>query len=497
MSAVGSILTNSGALDALNALTTTTNTNNTLENELSTGLAISSPADNPAGYITAQGFTSQLNGITQAISNANQGVSLLQTAQGAVTQQISVVQQLNSIAVEAANGTQTPEEGSSLQDVVSQLTAQVSTIAKQTQFNDISLLNGTFSGVQFQVGANEGQTQTLTIGNLSASAIGLNATAVISSTAANATKAIYKTGSASDSGVVTKGAAGAFTAGTLKITGPTAGAGSVSVKASESAASISSAVNDLSGTTGVQAQATTTVTLKLTNAGTASGYAFTVGAGTSASANVGESVKVDGSNIAELITQINGQTSTNGITASQNSAGSLVLTQSSGDNILFSNASSGVLTTTGTAVKIGSAANGGSAKAVVQGQVQFQSSAAFSVGNASAIGLGDASTLSSLSDINVSTTAGANAAINVVKYALAALNNTGGQLGAVQQSLTANINNLDTTSQNVTSALGVVQDANIPAVSTSLTEAEIQAQSGVAALKSSTTLQQAYLSLLP
>jgi flagellin len=498
MSAVGSILTNSGALDALNALTTTTNTNNTLENELSTGLAISSPADNPAGYITAQGFTSQLNGITQAISNANQGVSLLQTAQGAVTQQISVVQQLNSIAVEAANGTQTPEEGSSLQDVVSQLTAQVSTIAKQTQFNDISLLNGTFSGVQFQVGANEGQTQTLTIGNLSASAIGLNAMAVISSKAANASKAIYKTGSASDSGVVTAGAAGAFTAGTLKITGPTAGAGSVSVKASESAASISSAVNDLSGTTGVQAQATTTVTLKLTAAGTASGYAFTVGAGTSASANVGESVKVDGSNIAELITQINGQTSTNGITASQNSAGSLVLTQSSGDNILFSNASSGVLTTTGaTAVKIGSAAGGGSAKAVVQGQVQFQSSAAFSVGNASAIGLGDASTLSSLSDINVSTTAGANAAINVVKYALAALNNTGGQLGAVQQSLTANINNLDTTSQNVTSALGVVQDANIPAVSTSLTEAEIQAQSGVAALKSSTTLQQAYLSLLP
>jgi flagellin len=498
MSAVGSILTNSGALDALNALTTTTNTNNTLENELSTGLAISSPADNPAGYITAQGFTSQLNGITQAISNANQGVSLLQTAQGAVTQQISVVQQLNSIAVEAANGTQTPEEGSSLQDVVSQLTAQVSTIAKQTQFNDISLLNGTFSGVQFQVGANEGQTQTLTIGNLSASAIGLNATAVISSKAANASKAIYKTGSASDSGVVTAGAAGAFTAGTLKITGPTAGAGSVSVKASESAASISSAVNDLSGTTGVQAQATTTVTLKLTAAGTASGYAFTVGAGTSASANVGESVKVDGSNIAELITQINGQTSTNGITASQNSAGSLVLTQSSGDNILFSNASSGVLTTTGaTAVKIGSAAGGGSAKAVVQGQVQFQSSAAFSVGNAAAIGLGDASTLSSLSDINVSTTAGANAAINVVKYALAALNNTGGQLGAVQQSLTANINNLDTTSQNVTSALGVVQDANIPAVSTSLTEAEIQAQSGVAALKSSTTLQQAYLSLLP
>ena len=143
---------------------------------MSSGLSINSPADNPAGYITAQGFTSQLNGMTQAISNANQGVSLLQTAQGAITQQIGVVQQLNSIAVQAANGTQTSAEAQSLQNVVGQLTGQVSTIANQTQFNNISLLNGSFSGVQFQVGANEGQTQTLSIGNTSASAIGMNAT---------------------------------------------------------------------------------------------------------------------------------------------------------------------------------------------------------------------------------------------------------------------------------------------------------------------------------
>ena len=176
MSAVGSIMTNTGALQALNSITTTSNLNNTLEGEMSSGLSISSPADNPAGYITAQGFTSQLNGLTQAISNANQGVSLLQTAQGAITQQIGVVQQLNSIAVQAANGTQTSAEAQSLQNVVGQLTGQVSTIANQTQFNNISLLNGSFSGVQFQVGANEGQTQTLTIGNMNASAIGMNAT---------------------------------------------------------------------------------------------------------------------------------------------------------------------------------------------------------------------------------------------------------------------------------------------------------------------------------
>ncbi|OYV38445.1 MAG: flagellin [Rhodospirillales bacterium 20-64-7] len=497
MSAVGSILTNSGALNALNSISNTTSRTSTLENQLSTGLSISSPADNPAGYITAQGFTSQLNGITQAISNANQGVSLLQTAQGAITQQIGVVQQLNSIAVQAANGTQTSAEAQSLQGVVGQLTAQVSTIANQTQFNNISLLNGSFNGVQFQVGANEGQTQTLSISNTTASHIGMYTSGVKSG-------GIYSTGSAASSGVVTAGTAGAFTAGSLVVTGPTSGSASISVKAAESAASIAAAVNNAAGVTGVQAQATNTVTLNLKAAGANGGYSFKIGASTGSAAGsaVGKSVTVNASNVSELVSQINGQTTTNGITASTNSKGQLVLSQASGDNINISAVSSGSLTTTAaTPVAITGTATAPGAGATIQGQVQFQSSAAFSVTAGATtpggIGLNNSSTLQSLSNINVSTTAGANQAINVVKYALAALNNQGGQLGAVQQALTANINNLNTTSQNVTSALGVVQDANIPQVSNQLTEAQIQAQSGVAALKSSTTLQQSFLSLLP
>ena len=96
-------------------------------------------------------------------------MSLLQTATGALQQQIGIVQQLNSTAVQAANGTETSSEGTSLQSVVSQLTSQVSSIASQTQFNNVSLLNGTFNNVQFQVGANEGQTMSLSIGNTAAS----------------------------------------------------------------------------------------------------------------------------------------------------------------------------------------------------------------------------------------------------------------------------------------------------------------------------------------
>jgi len=490
MSSIGSILTNQGALDALQSIDNTSRSNNSLEAQLSSGLSINSPADNPAGYITAQGFTSQLNGITQAISNANQGVSLLQTAQGALQQQVSIVQQLNSIAVQAANGTQTSQEESSLQSVVGQLTAQVNTIAKQTQFNNISLLDGTFSGVQFQVGANEGQTISLSIGNTSAGAIGLNA-----STANFAATGVYNSteNASSASGALTLGApgatVGAFTvpaSGKVDWTGNNGGTGSATVAINTSASTLAAAVNAASGTTGISAQATTTVNFAAT-AGSA-GFAFKLqGSGSSTQT-------IAAKNVTDLVSEINGGTATTGITATLSGTSNVILTQSNGQNINITGVTSGSLATTGTTpVKLST----GAASGTVQGQVQFQSSDAFSLTNGSAIGLKSSSTLQSLAGINVSTTAGANAAINVVKFALQGLGNAGGQLGAVQQRLQANINNLNTTSQNVTNALGVVQDANIPQVSNQLTQAQIQAQAGVAALKSSTTLQQSFLSLLP
>jgi flagellin len=491
MSSVGSILTNQGALDALQSISNTSQSNNTLEQQLSSGLSINSPADNPAGYITAQGFTSQLNGITQAISNANQGVSLLQTAQGALQQQVSIVQQLNSIAVQAANGTQTSEEESSLQSVVGQLTGQVSTIAQQTQFNNLNLLDGSFSNVQFQVGANEGQTISLSIANSNADSIGLNA-----STADFGTTTVYnsKQNKSSASAALTLAApastSGAFTAGTVSWTGSNGGTGSATVAVDTSAATLAAAVNAASGTTGISAQATTSITFTAT-AGT-NGFAFSLaGSGGTADAQT-----ISAKNTTDLVSEINGGTATTGITASLDSAGNLTLTQANGQNILITNTTSGSLATTGsTPVTISSTA--GSASATIQGQVQLQASSAFSLTNGSDVGLKSSSTLQSLASINVTTTAGANAAINIVKFALQGLGNQGGQLGAVQQRLQANINNLNATSTNVTDALGVVQDANIPQVSNQLTQAQIQAQAGVAALKSSTTLQQSFLSLLP
>jgi Bacterial flagellin N-terminal helical region len=114
----GVINTNVNALYALNSLANTTNTTSTLEQELSTGLSINSPADNPAGYIAAQGFTAQLGGVTQATANANQSISLVQTADGAITQQVNILQNILSIASQAANGGSTSAQLAALQQVV-------------------------------------------------------------------------------------------------------------------------------------------------------------------------------------------------------------------------------------------------------------------------------------------------------------------------------------------------------------------------------------------
>lgn len=494
MSAIGSILTNSGALSALNSIAQTSQTTNQLQNELASGLSISSPSDNPAGYITAQGFTSQINGLTQATSNANQGVSLLQTAQSAIGQQIGVVQQLNSIAVQAANSTQTASESQSLQTLVGQLTGQVSTIANQTQFNNINLLDGSFQNEQFQVGANEGQTISFSIGSTMASQLGMYSTSN-ASTAANS----VTTGS----GVVIDPTSHSATQISLN------GTAVSGVTATSSAAAIAKAINASTGTTGVQAQASATNTAKYTytpgtvTSGTDALVLTSSASGTSAGEQ-GTGLTVTLSNnesLSTLVAAINSQAAStgtggaggkSGITASISGSGTnaqLVLTQADGKNIGF-----GATTTT--------TITGAAASNIQQAGVQLQSSNSFSVSGLGGQGTAASPTankvgFSSLDDLNVTTTSGANQAINVIKFALQGLNNTDGTLGAQQQRFSATIANLTSTSTNATTALGVVQDANIPAVANQLTQAQIQAQSGVAALKSSTELQQTYLSLLP
>ncbi|HYM72889.1 MAG TPA: flagellin [Stellaceae bacterium] len=495
----GVINTNVSALYALNSLENTANTTNTLEQQLSSGLAINSPADNPAGYISAQGFTAQISGVTQAISNANQAVSLVQTANGAINQQVNILQSIQSIANQAANGTATAAQLASLQQVVSSLTAQVSTIANQTNFNGLSLLDGTFQGVQFQVGAQAGQTIGFSIGSTAANQIGAYQSSAAGSGVyvANGVGTGGVADTTGSSYAITASGAGAFTAGSFGVSGSN-GSALVTVTANQSAQSVAQSINAVTNKTNVTASANTSVAFTVT----AGSISFKLGNGTGTPgtqtnvANVSATVtSVTQSGLANLVSSINQQAGTTGVTASVDASNHLVLTQSQGDNISITGYSgTGTLAAGGTSTIT---LSGAAQEATIQGLVTVQSNQSFAFGStASDIGLGTSSALKALSSINVSTQAGAGAAINILSYALQQLENQGGQLGAVQQRLQATVANLQVTNTNLTAARGVVQDANIPQVTTQLTQAEILQQAGVSALSRSSQLQQSLLKLL-
>ncbi len=498
----GVINTNVNALYALNSLANTTNTTNTLEQQLSTGLSINSPADNPAGYIAAQGFTAQIGGINQATSNANQAISLMQTADGAITQQVNILQNILSIASQAANGGATSSQLAALQQVVSQLETQVSTISQQTNFNGVNLLDGTFQGVTFQVGAGAGQTIGLSLGSTAANQIGAY------QSSANTGAGIYKTngvgtGAVADNAgasyVIASGGVGLYTAGSVGVSGSAGNASFAVSAANESAQGVAQSINAITSKTNVTAVADTSAALTVT----AGSFSFTLGNGTgSAQTNpttiTATVTSVSQSGLAGLVNAINENTGTTGVTATVNAANKLILTNAQGDNISIANFSgTGTLAAGGTTTTTIGTGGGQVANATLQGLVTLQSNQSFALAAASSdVGLNISSALSAVSAVNVSTVAGATSALNVVQYALQQLENVGGQLGATQQRLQATVSNLQTTNTNLTAAKGVVEDANIPEVSTKLTQQQILQQAGISALSKSSELQQAFLKLL-
>ncbi len=165
--------TNINSLIAQNSLTTSGNALTTALQQLSTGLRINTAANDAAGYAISMGMTSQINGLNQAIRNANDGVSLAQTASGAMGQITNDLQAMRSLAVESLNATNSATDRTDLNAQFTQLMNDINSVASQTQFNGVNLLDGTFQGATFQVGANAGQSITVgAISSASSTAIG-------------------------------------------------------------------------------------------------------------------------------------------------------------------------------------------------------------------------------------------------------------------------------------------------------------------------------------
>lgn len=190
--------TNIASLNAWRNLQVSQNSMNSSLEKLSSGKRINKAADDASGLAISEKMTGQINGLDQATANAQNAISMIQTAEGALNETTSIIQRLSTLAVQSRNDTNTNSDRVQTQKEVTQLLAEITRIASTTQFNTKNLLNGNAKGavtgdkgaLTFQIGANANQTITISIANMSAGSSGLKISTISLSSAAGASKAI-------------------------------------------------------------------------------------------------------------------------------------------------------------------------------------------------------------------------------------------------------------------------------------------------------------------
>jgi flagellin len=453
---------------------------------LSSGLRINSAADDAAGLAISQQFTTQVNGTNQAINNANDAVSEAQTAGGALTTIVNNLQSIRTLAVEAANGSNSATDRQALDAQVQQQIAEITQIASQTSFNGASVLNGSSGTTTFQVGANVGDTISIDL----AQGVQANQIGQVASQAGTVTSAALAGGLTIAVGTATAVAVGA------SANYATSNAWQNSASAYAKAATINAA--DISGLTATASTTATEGTAFSTISGTAAGtYDLSInGVNIYSGANdVAAGSTLTASNV---VNQINLYSSQDGnVTASVSSSGEISLTAADGSNIAVTQAATG-LTGTGLASNIASSAgttNYGSVTLSADSNIQLGGTA----GDITAIGQNPGNiTLSAktLANQNVLTVSGANNAIAAVDSALATVSAFQSQLGAIQNRFTAAVSNLTSTAQNLTQSRSTIQDANFAQETANLTQAQVLEQAGISVLAQANQQPQLILKLL-
>jgi flagellin len=482
--------TNISSLNAQNNLTSSQASLSQSLQRLSSGLRINSAADDAAGLAISQQFTTQINGTNQAVSNANDAVSEAQTTAGALNTIVNNLQSIRTLAVEAANGSNSSSDRQALDNQVQQQIAEITQIAQQTTFNGLNVLNGSSGNTVYQVGANVGNTITINLAQgVGANQIGETATATGTAL-----------GSTAGGAVATTGATGALTikVGTgqaVSVASSSTFATAVSYQDGTSAFAKAAAFN-AAGASGLTASATTTVA----DAAFA-GATSTLGTGTynlsingvAVFGGVAVGTGISTSAIAAQINQVSSQDG--GVTAAIG-AGGLTLTAADGSNITVAQSYGG------------DAAGGLSAavpNATYRGTVSLTAGAQISIGGTSAADLGavgltatttSLSANSTLSQQNVQTVSGANKTIESVDSALATVSAFQSQLGAIQNRFTAAVGNLQSTAQNLTQSRSTIQDADFAAETANLTQSQVLEQAGISVLAQANQQPQLILKLL-
>ena len=311
-----SINTNVASLNAQRNLASSQSALNTALQRLSSGLRINNAKDDAAGLSISDRMTSQINGMNQAARNANDGISLAQTAEGALSQVSTNLQRIRTLALQSANSTNSSSDRSALNSEVQQLLSEIQRVSETTQFNGLNLLDGSFSSAQFQVGANASQTIAVSVSGAATSQLGT-----------------YQTGSSGTTAVSNATLSGAATEVTINgvAIGASAATSAKGVDAA-SATAKATAINAKTTETGVTATASNSLTANAPTARSAlaSGVLKVNGVSIGAIASSTSAV-TQGRNAATAINAVSNQT---GVTATADaSTGALKLSTSDGRNI--------------------------------------------------------------------------------------------------------------------------------------------------------------------
>ncbi|WP_233865295.1 flagellin N-terminal helical domain-containing protein [Paraburkholderia adhaesiva] len=495
-----SINTNVSSLIAQNNVTNTGSALTQAITRLSSGKRINSAADDPAGIAIASTLQTSINGLNQGVSNANNAVSMVQTAGSALMQIQNALQSIYQAADDALGPDNTSANMASYQKTVSQQIAEVNRIASQTTFNGLNLLNGTAGILHVQVGVAVGQTVSLDLSqSLSAANLGggyvqagntLGQLTGVNLNSDGSENTSGNPGSITSINVMSNGSGGfIFTDQNNQVISSGA---SANLFKSVTTSGVTTLQLNAGGTSGlVQSKAVTAINAAFTATGASalSGTVFGTISGLNVDPSTGKTETTPGT--AGVITSVSVQSNGNG--------GELFYDQNG--NQLSNSAVNGLFgATSGATLALqGNIENTFDGESVATGTDVggVATSAADVSGVFSTLGqINTNNTPTNVASINVSTTAGANLGLEVVNNALATIANQLATLGSVQTRFTGLATAQQSASTNMSSAQSTIQDADFASESAAMSKAQVLQQAGISVLAQANSQPQQILKLL-
>lgn len=481
-------------IGAMNAHMSATMNNRELDNSLSrlsSGLRINKAADDASGMTIANSLRAQSKGLGQAIANANDGIAVAQTADGALDEYSNIIQTVRTKSIQAASDGQSADSRSAIQKDITKLLEEAQNIALTTSFNGQKLFDGSYQNKSFQIGAYANETVGISIDSARTTTLGMFAL----KEGTEATTTAFGAADFTINNVATTASVAGSTSDNINALAQTAG----------SAVQKAAIINSITSSTGVTATANTNVTGGLAVAGGSitTGTVFINGVDLGA---VDFSTNDSTGTLAAAFNRISDQT---GITAKIVSGGKLELSSADGYNVELSTTAGGGTVAasadtikmfgTGSTVAVNGAATG--ALTVTElGTITLESDSAIAVGGAAVAAGGFTATTysvgNSISTADVTTNTAAQLTIKKADHALKQIDTIRSGLGSVQNQLESTIRNISVTQVNVASAESQIRDVDFAAESANFSKRNILAQSGSYAMSQANAVQQNVLRLL-